>query len=172
MTINKATNEKNQRQALVGIDKYLKDGVAIPVLGTSYTPAQIKAAIQADLDAAAATQTAYAAWLTAVQEERTKHATAHGVLVGLKTYLVAAYGKAKVDVFTDFGFTTPKAASTPPATLVAGAAKARATRAARHTMGKKQRLAIKAAAAPAPTAATATGPTTSPVPPTGATTRQ
>src|ERR1700722_20047772 len=125
MPINKAANEKTQRQALVGIDKYLKDGVAIPVLGTSYTPAQIKAAIQADLDAAAATQTAHAAWLTAVQEEHTKHATAHGVLLGLKTYLVNTYGKARVDVFTDFGFSPPKVPSTSAATRVAATAKAK-----------------------------------------------
>jgi len=114
-TSSKATNQKTQRQALAGIDKYLVDGTVIPIFGASYTPVQIKAAVQADLDAAAATQTAYAAWRAAVQEEHTKHATAHGVLLGLKTYLVTAYGKARVDVFTDFGFTSPKVASTPPA---------------------------------------------------------
>ena len=169
-SINKAANQKTQRQALVGIDKYLKDGTVIPILGTSYTSAQIKAAIQADLDAAAATQTAQAAWLTAVQEEHTKHVTAHDVLLGLKAYLVSTYGKAKIDVFTDFGFTTQKVTRPSAETRVAATAKAKATREARHTLGKKQRLAIKAVPDPAPETATGTEPPTPPVPPTGATT--
>jgi hypothetical protein len=127
--ITKATNQTNERQALVGIDKYLKDGTAIPIFGTSYTPVQLKAAIQADLDAASVTQTARASWLLAVQEERTVRATAHGVLLGLKAYLVAQYGKTKVDVLTDFGFTPPKVPRTTPATQVAAAPRPRARRA-------------------------------------------
>jgi hypothetical protein len=155
--LNKATVQINERQTLVGIDKYLKEGTAISILGASYLPTQLKAVIQADLDAAAVTQTAHAAWQLAVEEERTAHATAHGVLLGLKGYLVAQYGK-KVDVLTDFGFTTPKAPKTTPATKVAAAAKAKATRKARGTLGKKQRLAITGA----PDPATATGSTTAP----------
>jgi hypothetical protein len=170
MAISKATNQTNERQALVGIDKYFKEGTVIPILGTSYMPVQLKAAIQADLDAAAVTQTAHASWLLAVQEERTAHATAHGVLLGLKSYLVSQYGKTKVDVLTDFGFTTPKVPRTTPATQVAAAAKAKATRKARGTLGPKQRLAITGAPEPAAAPVPTPAPAPAPVPATGTTT--
>ena len=157
MSSNKATNQTNERQALVGIDKYLKDGTVISVLGTSYTTTQLKTVIQADLDAAAATQTARSKWNDAVKSEQTAHAKAHGVLVGLKGYLVMQYGKTATEVFADFGFTPPKAPKTDPATVVAAAVKAKATRKARGTLGKKARL--KITASPEPATAPATGST-------------
>ena len=148
---NKVSIQANERQSLVGVDKYLK-AATIMVLGTSYTPTQIKMVIQAHLDAAAATQTARAAWQVAVETERKAHTVAHGVLVGLRSFLIMQYGKAASDVLADFGFVPPKVVKRTPATKVAATVKSLATRKARKTLGKKQRIAIKGVNPATPTA--------------------
>jgi hypothetical protein len=54
----------------------------------------------------------------------------------------------QVDVLADFGLTGRKTRVVTPEEKVTAAAKARATRAARHTMGKRQKAAIKGALEP------------------------
>ena len=56
----------------------------------------------------------------------------------------------QVDTLADFGLTPRKARVVTPEEQVIAAAKAKATRAARHTMGKKQKAAIKGTVAPTP----------------------
>lgn len=147
---NKEARQALERQSLVGIDKYLKATTNVTILGTSYTPVQLKAVLQADLDAAAVAQTARATWQVAVEAERGTHAKAHGVLLGLKSLLVMQYGTKAADVLADFGFAPPKQTKKDPATQVAAAAKSLATRKARNTLGTQQKKAIKGTVASAP----------------------
>jgi hypothetical protein len=75
----------------------------------------------------------------------------------------------QVDALSDFGLTGRKTPVVSPETRVAAANKAKATREARHTMGKKQKAAIKGTVAPTAPATTAPAPTpvaTPPAPPT------
>ncbi|HEX3772268.1 MAG TPA: hypothetical protein VHV30_15435 [Polyangiaceae bacterium] len=159
-----------ERQMLVGIDKYLKAATTtVTIAGTPYTPAQLESGIQAHLDAAAASQTAKASYAVTVQKEQAARALVHEVILGLKAWVVAQYGKNAVDVFTDFGFAPPKTGHPSPETKVAAAAKAKATREARGTRGKKQRLAITGAT-PAPAPAAPAPSTTAPAAPAAAAT--
>ena len=67
----------------------------------------------------------------------------------LKAYLTLLFGPSAVDVLGEFGFTPKASLGRSPSTTVKAIAKAKATRLARHTMGKKQRLAVKAPVQPA-----------------------
>ena len=64
----------------------------------------------------------------------------------------------------DFGLPVRKKGVLTPAQKLASAAKARATRLARHTMGSKQKAAITGAPAPAVTTPAASSGVTSPPP--------
>jgi hypothetical protein len=100
------------------------------------------------------------AWLRATAQ----NAEAYGsqiapAIVGLKQYAGAMLGDASSEYAT-FGFATKKAKRT-LTNKVAATAQALATRAARHTMGNKQRLAITGVV-PTPATATATSSSATP----------
>ncbi len=59
----------------------------------------------------------------------------------MKQTLLVFYA-GQVQTLTDFGLTARKTPVVSPETMVAAAAKAKATRAARHTLGKKQKAKI------------------------------
>jgi hypothetical protein len=96
----------------------------------------------------------HTSWLLATaQNAATYGSQIAPAILGLKKYAGAMLGDTSSG-YAAFGFATKKAQRTLP-NKVAAAAQALATRAARHTMGKKQRLAITGVV-PTP-AATATG---------------
>src|SRR3979409_1544989 len=64
------------------------------------------------------------------------------VLRGLREHLLNVFGDTS-PALADFGLAPPKKPVTTPEKKDAAADKMRATRAARHTMGKKQKKAIK-----------------------------
>ncbi|HEY4012967.1 MAG TPA: hypothetical protein VGM06_06500 [Polyangiaceae bacterium] len=70
------------------------------------------------------------------------------VRVRLKQALLVAFA-GQVDVLADFGLTGRAVRVLTPEERVTMTAKAKATRAARHTMGKKQKAAIKGTVTPA-----------------------
>ena len=122
------------------------------------------------IDAASATIAARAKWLTAAAAENEKTTEAESILLGLKSHLVTTYG-AKSQVVADFGF-TPKTKKTTAKTTAAAVDKRAATRVARGTVGKKEKLKITGVVAPetpatpaaqaaAPAASGATPPATS-----------
>ena len=82
-----------------------------------------------------------ASWAKAVANNNATYKTQIAPAVAaMKVYVTAQFGPDSVE-YDAFGFTVPKQRSL--ATKVAAAALTLATRAARHTMGKKQRQAIK-----------------------------
>jgi hypothetical protein len=92
-----------------------------------------------------ASAAAYKAWLQAVAKERaTTKAINTPLLEALRHYVAAVFG-TNSDEYLAFGFAPPKPRVKSPEAKVIGAAKMRATRKARHTMGRKQRLAITGA---------------------------
>jgi hypothetical protein len=60
-------------------------------------------------------------------------------LAGLKQALLVAFA-GQIDALADFGLTPRKVHVFTPEQRIAAAAKSRATRAARHTMGSKQKV--------------------------------
>jgi hypothetical protein len=76
---------------------------------------------------------------------------ANGVRKDLKSYILGNYGQEAVDVLQDLGLPVPKPKAAKTAQAKADAVKnAKATREARHTMGRQQRKAVTGKNTPAP----------------------
>jgi hypothetical protein len=145
-----ATKNRNQgtvaalAQSLsAGVTKHLGNVTSMTLAGSSYTPSQVTTklaevvSLRSDVDAAKATTKAkLAAEKAAMPALRT-------FMSALVTYIKAGYG-SQPDVLADFGIQTPKARA--PLTVeakAAASAKRAATRAARNTMGSKQKKGVK-----------------------------
>jgi hypothetical protein len=141
--------KKNQTDQTVA-DQKLIDGLtkhaatlpSIVIAGTSTTTAAIVAKLQARIAAISTVQTTRATWRAAVQAERTEVAATKAFVSAVRQALLVAF-TGQVDVLADFGLTARKVRVVTPEEKVAATAKRAATRAARHTMGSKQKAAIK-----------------------------
>ena len=150
-------------QVIAGIQKHLNSVPTLPLGGSTYTPADLVKLVQGRIDASGVANTTKATWHSNVLAGRKLNTQVTPVLRALRTYVLNVYGAAS-PVLADFGFTAPKVTTRTPEEKAAAAAKAKATRAARHTMGKNQKKSVKgtvAAAAPSsgaapPTPSTAT----------------
>jgi hypothetical protein len=138
---------------LAGVDPVVVDG-------TQYARVDLLARIQAGLDAIAVVRTARTGLIQAVTSQKAAVAQAKTVRAGMKRYLQTKYGPTSPKL-QEFGFTPARAAKPTVKTKAEAKVKAAATRQARGTKGKKQKLAIKAA--PPGVSTTPTGA----VPPTG-----
>ena len=141
---NNTTALSQDQKVMAGVDKYLANVGQLTFLGTSYTPATLKAVFQGDIDGRNALDTSRAQvkqQVVAMQASRTKVLALRAALRG---YILSTYGQQAVQMLQDFGMTVPKARSVSAATKAESAAKASATRKARE----------KAAQAVAPAPAT------------------
>jgi len=122
-----------------GVTKHLANVTSVTFAGGSYTAAQITTklsqvvSLRTDVDAAkASTKGKLAAENAAMPALRT-------FMGALVTYIKAVYGD-QPEVLADFGIQPPKARAQPTVEAkAAAAAKRKATRAARNTMGSKQK---------------------------------
>jgi hypothetical protein len=176
-----ATNNKTDRTTRLVADQKMIDGLtkhsvtlsSLVIGGQSYTTAAVIGLLQGRIATGNAATNSHTVWQAAVQADRDQLAKTKPFVAGLRKALEAAYAGA-IEQLADFGLKAPKP-RTPltPEQKAAAVKKAEATRAARHTMGPKQKAAIKGTvpatapetqpAAPAPTppatpAATATTP--------------
>jgi hypothetical protein len=107
----------------------------------------LQAAIAAVTEGAAA-QINYRA---SIVKQKAAKATAAAYMPEIKSYIAIMYGKTST-TYATFGFAAPQPVKATPAVKAAAVVKRNATRAARGTLGKRQRSRIKgggAAAAPA-----------------------
>jgi hypothetical protein len=168
-TKNNAQQQQVADQAL--IDGFQKHASTIPswiIAGTSVPTATIISTLQARIAARAATAPAkatYQALVKADQDERTK---SQALVSGAKQTVQAMFA-GQIETLGDFGL-KPRKAPTPrtPEQKAASVAKAKATRAARHTMGPVQKAQItganpQGALAPVTATAPATAPAAAPV---------
>jgi hypothetical protein len=131
-------------QLIAGTAKHLANGEHVMLLGRSLTPAQVTEELQAivnlrnDVDAAKAlTKAKLAVEIADMPARRIK-------MDAFVAFVKVAFGNAP-DVLADFGL-HPRART--PLTVeakTAAAAKRKATRAARHTAGSRQRKSVKGA---------------------------
>jgi hypothetical protein len=131
-----------QLQALIsGLQKQLPSG-SFTLVSTAYTTATLVTALQGSIDALTAVVAAHAGVKAALAALATEQAKTGPILSALKRTLQAMYANAP-DTLSLFGLQPRKvAAPRTGAQLAASAAKAKATRAARGTVGKKKKLAI------------------------------
>jgi hypothetical protein len=143
---SKANRSDRNRKMILGVHKLLASTAAITVNGVSYAPAAVEKVLQGSIDAADATEAASAAFHKATAAERAANKAGDAMYLGLKTYLKNQYA-LDPDKLADFGIEVATRQA-PDATTVAKAVAKRAdTRTARHTMGKRQKAAVKGTSA-------------------------
>jgi hypothetical protein len=156
----------NKRADLVAADQAMIDGVnrfltaiaSLPVGGQVLTPADIVKLFQDRVNAAKAVETADAARTAAIKAERDERARTAAKTRAFRRIVLGMFQEAP-DTLAVFGLKAPKVVKKKVEVKAAAVAKTLATREARQTKGKKQKLAIKGtlpAATPAPAAPPAT----------------
>jgi hypothetical protein len=143
-TNSKGTVVALAKQLIAGTDKHLANATQLAFGGSSFTPAQVTAKLQSLVTMRSNVDAAKAAAKAKLAVEKADMPALRTFLSALVTFVKATYGNSP-DVLADFGI-HPKARA--PLTVeakTAAAAKRTATRAARHTLGAKQKKGIKGA---------------------------
>ena len=166
---NKATRQNANRKIVTAIQKYLS--AAVTLKGVNYSPSQLAKVFQDGIDIEDASDAARKQYATAVAAEKENRKTLSGVETALRNQIAATYGETSTE-FADFGFTPRKVRTVNVATKAEAVQKRKATRAARHTMGSREKLKVTGATAPGASATPAApvllqpvspGPATAPV---------
>ncbi len=146
--INRTTQQDRDRKSIVAIQKYLMQLASMLVAGVAYTPAQFIALLQKDIDLADAASNAREDLRVAAGAARQQREAMTPILAGFRAFLENMF--TDPSKIAEFGF-LPRTRSKPKAETAATAVKKRAaTRAARHTMGPKQKQDIKGTVPAAP----------------------
>ena len=150
---NKTTRAERIRNVKAGLTKYF-GSTALVLAGTSYLPAALQAFLQADVDANDASTQARANMHGTVMVAKTADSSTAPVLRAIEAQVRSMYGEAPnaATVLADFGYAPRKQATKTVAVKTAAVAQAKATRAARHTVGPKAKAKIKGTVVPATSA--------------------
>jgi hypothetical protein len=151
-------------------DQSLADGLTknasrIPSLlidGRSYTVAEVVQIVMGRVSASKAVDANHGLWLNAVKANKAQRAATRVFMTQLRQALQVMFASA-VDILGDMGLTPRKQPQVKVAVKAEAALKAKATRTARGTKGKRQKAAIKGTVPTPP--ATATPPVAAPTPP-------
>jgi hypothetical protein len=136
---SRAVNHTRVLALIAGVQKHFG---TTPVLvdGTTYAPADIVTKLQGRANADDAVVATKAVWEAAVKEDEDPEVTAFITKLAQTVRFMYAGSPA---IMADFGVAPPKPRVVSTQTKVLAAAKAKATRAARHTMGSKQKKTVK-----------------------------
>ncbi|MDP8998570.1 MAG: hypothetical protein M3O46_00480 [Myxococcota bacterium] len=132
------------RQLIAGTSKHLTNTSQVVLLGSSFTPAQINERLQTLVDLRRDVDAAKAQTKAKLAVERANMPALRTLMDAYKSFLKAVHGNAP-DVLADFGLQPKARAQLTVEAKTAAAAKRKATRAARHTTGPKQKKGIKGA---------------------------
>jgi hypothetical protein len=167
---NNRIDQITSEQSLIdGFTKHASAITSMAILGTTQTTKDVVATLQSLIDSARTVQTTRATWQVAVQADRALRDKTKTFVSVVKQSLLAAFA-GQLDTLADFGLTARKPHVATPEEKIAAAAKAKATREARHTMGPKKKAGIKGTVTPtAPATATPSAPTPTPAQPAPAT---
>ncbi len=138
---NKTMRGASVQKLVAGVQKHFA-GATLALDGTSYTDTQLVTFAQERANATAAVAAAYAAWRNAVKDERAKLDETETVFVALRHLVLAMFGP-DFGTLSDFGIEPRKRPTPTTEQLSKKLARDRATRAARHTLGAKEKAKIK-----------------------------
>jgi hypothetical protein len=141
MKPTKVTRSHFNRQAILGFQKHYGALPKIILGGVAFAPADVTAALQKSIDATATTTSAAAQFHQAVSDEQTAHAAGDAVYRDLKAFVLTQF-KQSPDVLAEFGFNQIARQVPNAETKLVAVGKRKATRAARRTMGKRQKAKI------------------------------
>jgi len=135
------------------------------VNGAMLTAKDIVDTLQSRIDSARAVLSSRATWQAAIRSDETLRDTTKTFVSGVKQGVLVGFA-GHLDTLADFGLTARAKRVVTPGEKLATVIKAKATRVARHTMGPKQKAAIKGTVTPtAPATAAPPAPTPTPTPP-------
>jgi hypothetical protein len=148
-----------------GLNKHAATITSFVIGGATMQTKDIIANLQALITSATTVQSSKATWQNNVKSDITERTKLKTFVSGLKQALLVAFA-GSIDTLADFGLTGRKPRVLTPEQKTAASTKAKATRAARHTLGKVQKAAIKGTVpTPAPaTTPAAPAPAPAPVP--------
>ena len=160
---NRVTQQARDQSLIDGFTKHGATVGTLTIDGKQYAPADLVKVLQARIDALKGVDAARGPYKAALVAQQAELASTHDLVVAVQQALQLMF-RSQVDVLGDFGLAPRKRTNPTPATKAAAALKAKATREARGTKGKKQKAAIhgvvpettpEAAPAPAPAPAAA-----------------
>jgi len=167
-------------QLIAGTKKHFSNVSSLTFGSGTFTPDQIESSLQTLVDLRTAVDAAKAATKAKLAAEQAAATPARSLMAAYVVFVKATFSKSP-DILADFGL-KPKKVTTPLTVekKAAAAAKRKATRAARHTMGKNQKKDVKGAVSAAlvvtpldgskPAVVSAAAPAASGEPPTGGST--
>jgi hypothetical protein len=129
-------------QRLNALKKHVALKTEIPIDGTAYELADVIDVFQSNLDAHAEVTAARAQLKAALAKRKAIEETRRSIDDGLKAWVAGRFG-ANSQQAHEFGYPPRKAAKKDAETKWHAVEQSRATREARHTMGKNQRERIK-----------------------------
>ena len=149
---SKVTRQAGINKVISGIQKYFLNQTALTLGGVSYPPADLIKSFQADIAASNVATASRSQLTTDVKAERDSHQKVDPLLRFLKSFVMGQFGDTQnaASKLADFGYTPHKPRSTNVEVKAVAADKMRATRAARSTMGSKQKAKVKGTIAAAP----------------------
>jgi hypothetical protein len=141
-TGTKATLIQRVRDLIAGTQKH-PTTAPVTLVGASYTQQALVQALQSVVDVLDASDTAKANWKQSLKNVHDTKAKMLPLVSSYRSWIAATYGSAP-STLADFGM-TPRKVPTPLTAeqKTAAAAKRKATRAARNTLGKNQKKDIK-----------------------------
>jgi hypothetical protein len=140
-TASKSSLGDQLRTLEAGIKANFTDVQTVIVGGATYTPPQLEAQIETFLAAQTLTLTTGNAYHAAVAAEKTSDASAKTFRSQIEAYAISRYGKTS-PILSQLGFTPAKPKKVTTAVKAVAVLKVKATRMARNTMGRKQKLKI------------------------------
>ena len=139
---NKVMRIIADQHLISGIPKHL-DTRGLVIDGQHYSRAQMVKALEGRVEVTTKVTASKARWQTDVRAEKTRIQATKRFVSGLRQTLLAMFGSS-VDVLADFGLAPRRSQRELTAVeKVQRAARAKATRAARHTMGKRDTAKVK-----------------------------
>jgi hypothetical protein len=153
---NRAEQQTGDQNLIDGLKKHQQTLTSLVIGGTSLNTVDLIGILQARIDARNNAVSTRATWQTGVKADQDERAKTKTIVSGLRQALLVAFA-GSIGVLADFGLKPRRPpASRTPEEKAAAVAKAQATRAARHTMGTKQKAKVKGTV---PQAVPATPPT-------------
>ena len=165
--VNREQQQSSDQNLVDGLTKHASTLTSLTFGGSSHPTAAILAVLNARIASADAVASTRATWQGTVKADRDGRANNRAFVSGVRQALQLAFA-GSIEGLADFGLSPRKVpAPRSPEEKAASVAKSKATRAARHTMGSKQKAQIKgtvsttAPAVPAPAATAPSVPATS-----------
>jgi hypothetical protein len=148
---NKLVRSTRDQSRIAGFQKHFSASTQVLIGNVQYTQAAVIQVYQSDLNADAAVATALAAYRKAVADAATVHQTTDSFDLSVKKFVTGSFGQPPGPA-GDFGLAPPVTHVPDANTKAQAVVKRAATRAARHTMGPRQKASVTGTSpvAPAP----------------------